>query len=112
MMIAIQNNYFSKNEAENVGGAIRLIVPDNEMKITGNTFLDNIAEKSPSNNDILTENPTSVRVNLYKITKYFDKSDIVNTDSFVKKLKKNNDLVREFFDEIFMNLKGFDSKFR
>jgi len=102
MMLAITNNYFSKNKAENVGGAIRLIVPESLMKITGNTFLDNVAEKSPSNNNILTENPTSVRVNLYKISKYFDKSDIVNTDVFATKLKKNNDLVKKLFHELFI----------
>ena len=93
--MVIKDNHFLKNKAENVGGAIRLIVPESLMEMAGNTFVDNIAEKSPSNNDILTENPTSVRVNLYKITKFVDKSDIVNTDSFATKLKQNNDLVKK-----------------
>jgi len=91
--LSIINNQFYSNLASNAGGAMRLIVDNLPLDMSGNTFVNNIAIGSPNDNNVLIKNPTEIIINLYNITKYYESPKETNIHLFVENMKKTNGLV-------------------
>ena len=83
--------------ASNAGGAIRLVAGDSPVSMVSNSFVNNVAIGSPKDNNVLTKNPTKLRLNLYNITKYYKHSDHVSLVEFVENIKMTNGLVNSSF---------------